>query len=67
MQSSSLNLKWAGGTAEALAKTLHGIEEISSVDLQALLKGGLLMNVFTGDDNKMLLIRECVTQVSEVR
>ena len=66
MQSSSLNLKWAGGTAEALAKTLHGIEEISSVDLQALLKGGLLMNVFTGDDNKMLLIRECVTQVSEV-
>ncbi len=61
-----LNLKWEGGTAEGLVKMLHKIEEICSVDLEGLLKGGLLLTVFTGDDNKVLLIRQCVQQVSSV-
>ena len=66
MQTNPLNLKWDGGTAEGLVKILHKVEEFCSVDLEGLLKGGLLLTVFTGDDNKVLLIRQCVQQASKV-
>ena len=66
MQTNPLNLKWDGGTAEGLVKILHKVEEFCSVDLEGLLRGGLLLTVFTGDDNKVLLIRQCVQQASKV-